>query len=409
MLPNIPLSYSPIDPVAINNTLDQYQGVSHERMIYDFETKLSVLTDAKFVVALSSGTGAIHLALKAVGVGSQDEVIVSTFTYVATINPILYLGARPIFIDVEGQSWNMDPELLEIAIKDRINKGSKPKAILVVHTYGMPARMEQIMNISQRYEIPVIEDAAEALGSTIGGKSVGTFGKIGILSFNNNKILTTYGGGAILTEDGGVAERILFWAGQSRESKLYYEHKELGYNYRMGPINAAVGLSKMDKLESEISLRRRCFEVYNQALAINGFHFQQERPRHFSNRWLSTVCLRNNSEVEVMSKILGDHGVETRRVWKPMHQQPVFKDAPFYSSFYPYHSAHPSPPEKGSLPAGAASAQATRQPEPFRHRLGDEAVSENLFATGLCLPSGSNLSKEDLDRVVSIIKKQFSS
>lgn len=368
MPPNIPLSYTLIDPVAIKNILDQYEGVSHERMISDFETKLSVFTKAKFVVALSSGTGAIHLALKAVGVGLNDEVVVSTFTYVATVNPILYLGARPIFIDVEGPSWNMDPELLEIAIKDRINNGSKPKAILVVHTYGMPARMEEIMTISKKYEIPVVEDAAEALGSGIGGKSVGIFGKIGILSFNNNKILTTYGGGAILTEDAAVAEKILFWAGQSRESKMYYEHKELGYNYRMGPINAAVGLSKIDRLESEISERRGCFEVYNQALAINGFHFQLERPGHFSNRWLSTLCLRNNSEVEAISKILFDQGIETRRLWKPMHKQPVFKDAPYYGS----------------------------------------DVSDKLFETGLCLPSGSNLSADDLQRIVSIIKKQIS-
>ena len=364
---NIPLSNTPIDSVAIKKILDQYEGISHETIIADFEIKLCEFTKATYVIALSSGTAAIHLALKAVGVGSNDEVIVSTFTYVATINPILYLGARPIFVDVERQSWNMDPELLEIAIKDRINNGLKPKAILVVHTYGMPARMEEIMSISKKYEIPVVEDAAEALGSGIGGKSVGTFGKIGIVSFNNNKILTTYGGGAILTEDAGVAEKILFWAGQSRESKMYYEHKELGYNYRMGPINAAVGLSKIDRLESEISQRRGCFEVYNKALGIPGFHFQIEIPGHFSNRWLSTVCLRNKSELEAISKMLFDQGIETRRVWKPMHQQPVFKDSPFYGS----------------------------------------AVSEELFSTGLCLPSGSNLLPADLERIVTLIKQQF--
>ncbi len=378
---NISLSYTPIDPVSIKKILDQYEGIPHESFISGFETKLSEFTKAKYVVVLSSGTAAIHLALKAVGVGPTDEVVVSTFTYVATINPILYLGARPIFVDVEEQSWNMDPELLELAIKDRINNGSKPKAILVVHTYGMPAGLAEIIDISKKYEIPIVEDAAEAIGSNIGGKSVGTFGKIGILSFNNNKILTTYGGGAILTEDSQIAEKILFWAGQSRETKMYYEHKELGYNYRMGPINAAVGLSKMDRLETEISQRRRCFEVYNQALGLYGFHFQKERTGHFSNRWLSSTHLRNNSDVRIISKILENQGIETRRVWKPMHMQPVFKGAPFYSS-----SSYPSPLGEGG-----------QRP--------DEVVSEKLFETGLCLPSGSNLSREDLQRVVSIIIK----
>ena len=329
----VPLSYIPIDPAAIKQVLDQYGGVSHDLLISDFETRLGEFTNAKYVVALNSGTAAIHLGLKAVGVKENDEVLVSTFTYVATVNPILYLGARPVFIDVEENSWNMDPELLEIAIKERISKGVKPKAILVVHNYGMPAMMEEIMTIANRYEIPVVEDAAEALGSRIGDKCVGTFGKVGVLSFNNNKILTTYGGGAILTDDNTLARKILFWAGQSRESKLFYEHKELGYNYRMGPLNAAVGLSKIAHLENEIRERRESFERYRQLLGKYGFEFQVEKPGFFSNRWLSAACLDNGLDVEAISKILDNQSVETRRTWNPMHKQPLFQSYPYYSKF----------------------------------------------------------------------------
>ena len=320
----VPLSYIPIDPAAIKQVLDQYGGVSHELLISDFETRLGEFTHAKYVVALNSGTAAIHLGLKAVGVKENDEVLVSTFTYVATVNPILYLGARPVFIDVEENSWNMDPELLEIAIKERISKGVKPKVILVVHNYGMPAMMEEIMTISNRYEIPVVEDAAEALGSKIGSKFVGTFGKIGILSFNNNKILTTYGGGAILTDDNTLARKILFWAGQSRESKLFYEHKELGYNYRMGPLNAAVGLSKIAHLENEIRERRESFERYRQLLGKYGFEFQVEKPGFFSNRWLASASLSNQPNIPILVERLDRQGIETRRVWNPMHKQPLF-------------------------------------------------------------------------------------
>jgi predicted outer membrane repeat protein len=188
----------------------------------------------------------------------------------------------------------MDFELLEKAILQRANNGKKPKAILVVHTYGMPARMKEIMNISLRHQIPVVEDAAEALGSRIGNQYVGTFGKIGILSFNNNKVLTTYGGGAILTDDVELSKKVMFWAGQSRESKLYYEHKELGYNYRMGPMNAAVGLSKIDQLEHEVEQRRNSFDMYNELLDKYGFQFQMENPGFFSNRWLSAAYIKSN-------------------------------------------------------------------------------------------------------------------
>ena len=331
MTTKIPLSYTPIDPVAIKKVLDQYAGRSHENIISDFEASLSEFTKARHVVALNSGTAAIHLALKAIGVGANDEVLVSTFTYVATVNPILYLGAKPVFIDVEEQSWNMDPELLESAIKDRLKEGIKPKAILVVHTYGMPAMMQEIMAISQRHEIPVVEDAAEALGSKIGNKCVGTFGKIGILSFNNNKILTTYGGGAVLTNDEDIAQKIVFWSGQSRESKLYYEHKELGYNYRMGPINAAIGLSKIDKLENEINYRRKCFENYRHSLSQFGVQFQIEKSGVFSNRWLSAASLHQDLDIDLVSRNLENQGIETRRVWNPMHMQPMFKLFSYYS------------------------------------------------------------------------------
>ena len=331
MLAKVPLSYIPIDSTAVKRVLDSYEGRSHETIISDFEKELSSFTKAKCVVALNSGTAAIHLALRAVGVGSNDEVLVSTFTYVATVNPILYLKANPIFIDVEKQSWNMDPELLEVAIKSRLSIGAKPKAILVVHTYGMPAMMDEIMKISLRYEIPVVEDAAEALGSRIGGKYVGTFGKIGILSFNNNKILTTYGGGAILTDDADLAQKIAFWAGQSRESRVYYEHKELGYNYRMGPMNAAVGLSKISNLETEISQRRRCFDEYQQLFSKRGFQFQVEGPDFFSNRWLTVASLTSALQRDSISKRLDSQGIETRFAWNPMHKQPLFRDYDYFT------------------------------------------------------------------------------
>jgi dTDP-4-amino-4,6-dideoxygalactose transaminase len=364
---NIPLSYTPIDPDAIKQLVDRYQKWPHEKIISDFELGLSDFTQAKHVVALNSGTAGIHLALKAIGVDSNDEVLVSTFTYVATVNPILYLGARPIFIDVDKQSWNMDPGLLEKAIQERINVSRKPKAILVVHNYGMPARAEEILNIANRYDIPVVEDAAEALGSRIGNRYVGTFGKIGILSFNNNKILTTYGGGAILTEDGELAQKILFWAGQSRETKLYNEHKELGYNYRIGPINAAVGLSKIYNLEKEIERRRSCFELYNSHLSKFGFQFQVEIPGSFSNRWLTTILIDPSKTGGITREdirlALEKENIESRPLWKPMHLQPIFEQFPNYGG----------------------------------------EVSEKLFERGLCLPSGSGLKAEELKRVVSLI------
>ena len=347
MSSKVQLSCIPIDPDAIKKVLDQYAAQSHEGIIADFETALSKFTKARHVVALSSGTAAIHLALKAVGVMPDDEVLVSTFTYVATVNPILYLGARPVFIEVEAQSWNIDPAVLEIAINERLKKGTKPKAILVVHTYGMPAMMKEIMDISQRYMIPVVEDAAEALGSKVGDQYVGTFGKIGILSFNNNKILTTYGGGAVLTDDANMAQKISFWAGQSRETKMYYEHKEVGYNYRIGPINAAVGLSKMDRLVNEISERRKVFDMYCLLLVEFGLKFQLEKPGMFSNRWLSAFSV-DNLDVVAIANFLEKQCIETRRTWNPMHRQPVF-------SAYKY----------------------------FR---GEGAVSEDLFAKSLCLP-----------------------
>jgi dTDP-4-amino-4,6-dideoxygalactose transaminase len=363
MIARVPLSYTPIDAEAIYKLLQSYNGQPHENIINDFERKLSEFSNSKYVVALNSGTAAIHLSLKAIGVEANDEVLVSTFTYVATVNPILYLNAKPIFIDVDKSSWNMDPVLLEVAIRDRLSKGIKPKAILVVHTYGMPADMVEIMNISFRYQIPVVEDAAEALGSKIDNRYVGTFGKIGVISFNNNKILTTYGGGAIFTANEEIADKILFWAGQSRESKLYYEHREIGYNYRMGSMNAAVGLSKIDQLEMELAERRTIFQNYEIQLSPKGFIFQNQKHNHFSNCWLSTIYIKKEDLMHAISNGLYSMGIETRRAWNPMHLQPVFEGSPFYGT----------------------------------------DTSEDLFNHVLCLPSGANLGTSVQSRVMTAI------
>jgi len=241
----------------------------------------------------------------------------------------------------------------------------------VVHTYGMPAAMRDIEFICRKHEIPIVEDAAEALGSSIDGKYVGTYGRIGILSFNNNKILTTYGGGAILTDDEDIADRISFWSGQSRENKMYYEHKEIGYNYRLGPVNAAIGLSKVENLTNEIELRRKTFDTYRLLLGESIFQYQLEPSGYYSNRWLTCITIdpkkSNGVTREKIRLALEENKIESRPLWKPMHQQPVFKEAPYYGS----------------------------------------GVSDKLFENGLCLPSGSSLSQDDLTRISTIIRTEL--
>lgn len=323
------------------------------------------------VAALSSGTAALHLALIILGIENGDEVICQSLTFSASANPIAYQGAIPVFVDSEPDTMNMSPELLEKAIKDRIQKGKKPKAVVLVHLYGMPAKMEEIMAVANRYEIPVVEDAAEALGSKYKGKELGTFGKMSILSFNGNKIITTSGGGALVSQNSEWIEKARFLATQARDKAPHYQHSNIGYNYRMSNICAGIGRGQMEVLPERIAQRRRVFEFYKKAFSkINEIQFAEEPDSdYFCNRWLTTVFLSNYNTREEIRLNLEKDNIESRPLWKPMHLQPVFSGAPFYGN----------------------------------------GTSERLFETGLCLPSGSNLSDDELERVVENVKESMSS
>lgn len=325
------------------------------------------------VAALSSGTAALHLALVILGVQAGDEVICQSMTFSASANPIAYQGAIPVFVDSEADSWNMSPEFLEEAIRDRISKGKKPKAIIVVHLYGMPAAMDRIMEVANRYEIPVVEDSAEALGSAYKGQPLGTFGAMSILSFNGNKIITTSGGGALVSVNQEWIIKARFLATQARDAAPHYQHSHIGYNYRLSNICAGIGRGQMDVLPQRVQQRRDNFSFYKEAFAeIPEIHFMQEpNANYYSNRWLSTFLLENagkeSADREDIRLTLEQGNIEARPLWKPMHLQPVFSAAPFYG----------------------------------------DGTSERLFEKGLCLPSGSNLTKADLERVVKAVKDCF--
>ncbi len=360
----------------------------------------------KEVVALSSGTAAVHLALLACGVGPGDEVIVQSFTFCASSHPITYLGATPVFVDSEADSWNMDPALLEEAIRERIVKtGKKPKAIVPVYLYGMPAKIDEIMAIADKYEIPVIEDAAEGFGSRFDGQVCGTFGQYGVLSFNGNKMITTSGGGALICPDKASKDEIMYYATQAREAYPYYQHEHIGYNYRMSNICAGIGRGQMTVANEHIAHHRRVCRLYKELLQGVEEITLHENPslRYDSNYWLNTVILDSdlhvtgeektyqkavqgaiggaagvthaadglhtdcepNRNVEAMRLALDKAGIESRPLWKPMHRQPVYKANPAYLN----------------------------------------GVSENLFKQGLCLPSGPCVTDEDVERVVKVIKE----
>jgi dTDP-4-amino-4,6-dideoxygalactose transaminase len=334
-----------------------------------FENDLCQFTGAKSAAALSSGTAALHLALILCGVKAGDEVICQSFTFSASANPIVYQGATPVFVDSERDTWNMSPEHLRNAIKDRIKKGKKPKAIIPVHLYGMPAKMVEIAAIADDFEIPVIEDAAEAIGSTIDEKPCGSFGKMGILSFNGNKIITTSGGGALIADNNDYIVKARFLATQARDAAPHYQHSHIGYNYRMSNVCAAIGRGQMEVLKERVRQRRHNFDYYLQELSgIRGISFLQEPPGFFSNRWLTAILIdsakTNGITRENVRLALETENIESRPLWKPMHMQPVFAGTPFY---------------------------------------GDETAAQ-LFENGLCLPSGSNLSTTDLDKVIQVIK-----
>ena len=323
------------------------------------------------VVALSAGTAAIHLALVMLGIGPGDEVICQSFTFSASANPICYLGATPVFVDSEEDSWNMDPSLLKTAIEDRIQKtGKKPKAIIPVYLYGNPARIDEIVQIAASYDIPIVEDSAEAMGSMYDGKYCGTFGKYGILSFNGNKMITTSGGGALICHSQEEADRIKFFATQAREKFPYYQHEQIGYNYRLSNICAGIGRGQMMVLEDHIAHHQHIHYLYIEQLAgVKGITVHQPvvGKEIQPNYWLSTILVNPEEyghTYQELSAHLAAHDVETRPLWKPMHRQPVFASYPSYVN----------------------------------------GVSDRMFAQGLCLPSGPMVSEEDLKRVVTLIQ-----
>lgn len=326
------------------------------------------------IAALSSGTAAIHLGLILLGVKAGDEVICQSMTFSASANPILYLGATPVFIDSESDTWNLCPVALEEAILDRIEKGRKPKVIIAVHLYGVPYKIEEIRAVADKYQIPILEDSAEAIGSCHKGQQCGTFGEIGVLSFNGNKMITTSGGGAIITKTKSLKDKAVFFATQSRDDAPHYQHSEIGYNYRMSNICAGIGRGQMEVLETHVALRRKMHGFYVDLFKdIPGITvFKTFHEDYFSNYWLSCILvepqLTNGIDRETLRLALESQNIESRPLWKPMHLQPIFEKYPYYGN----------------------------------------KVAENLFEKGLCLPSGSNLTDEDRTRISTVILRLFS-
>ncbi|WP_335964304.1 aminotransferase class I/II-fold pyridoxal phosphate-dependent enzyme [Galbibacter sp. PAP.153] len=331
-----------------------------------FEEAIALyLKEDVHVAAVASGTSAIHLALVLLGVGPGDDVLCQSFTFSASANPILYQGANPIFIDSEADTWNISAALLEEAIIKGIQKNKKPKAIVAVHLYGMPYDALAINQISKKYNIPVIEDSAEALGSEYLGIKCGTLGDISILSFNGNKIITTSGGGALVTQNKELKKKAVFLATQARDNAPHYQHSVVGYNYRMSNVVAGIGRGQMEVLNDRVLARRKNYQYYRERLEnIPGIYFLREPEGTKSNRWLTTILLNSYEERERVRLCLENENIDSRPLWKPMHLQPVFKNALAYTN----------------------------------------GVSEMLFDRGLCLPSGSNLVEEDLEKVTNLIK-----
>jgi len=337
-----------------------------------FEKEVAEYIGMAGVVALSSGTASLHLALRLMGVESGDTVFCSSLTFVASASPIRYLGANPVFIDSEPSSWNMSPEALERAFIEEGEKGRLPKAVIVVNIYGQSADMDRIMPICNRYGVPVVEDAAESLGATYKGKKSGTFGRFGIFSFNGNKIIITSGGGMLVSNDREAIEKARFWSTQAKEPCNYYQHQDLGYNYRMSNVLAAIGIGQFHLLEDRVDARRAIFHRYQQGLSdLPGYQFMPEIPGARSTRWLTALMIdpkyRRRSIEEILAAFYKQN-IEVRRVWKPLHRQPVFEE----SKYYP-HSAELS-------------------------------FSDAAFENGLCLPSGSNLDPKDQDRIISLAR-----
>lgn len=344
-------------------------GANVDGFEYDLENYLQVNSK---VAVLNSGTAALHLGLILLGVQAGDEVICQSLTFSASVNPVIYLGATPIFVDSELETWNICPEALEKAIIDRIQKGKKPKAIVTVHLYGMPFLIEQVSAVAAKYDIPILEDSAEALGSSYKGQMCGTFGAIGILSFNGNKIITTSGGGALVTQSKTIKEKAIFLATQARDDAPHYQHSEIGYNYRMSNISAGIGRGQMEVINERIAQRRKMHDFYTRLLdPIPGVSLLKEPSSdYFSNFWLTTLVIDStiqNKSSNDLRIAFGKANIETRPFWKPMHLQPVFAQYPYYG----------------------------------------ECVAETLFDHGLCLPSGSNLTDADRQRIERVLVDFF--
>lgn len=333
--------------------------------ITKFEELVKSYVDSKYAVALNSGTSAIHLALRSLGIGKDDIVLCSSLTFIGSVNPILYESAKPVFIDSENITWNMDPVLLEQSIINLIKKNSKPKAIINVHIFGMPSNIKKIKSISDFYGIPLIEDAAESLGSTYNGKHTGTWGDIGVYSFNGNKLLSTSGGGVLVTDNKDIADTVKFLSTQAKEPKDFYYHKEIGYNYRMSNVIAAIGIGQMEVIEDRIKRTREIHEIYKNELRPWFKSILTEGDTTRSNYWLTCGVLNKSFSPSNMINHLGKLNIEARRVWNPMHNQPILYDSAKYIN----------------------------------------GTSDYLFNNGICLPSGSSMTNNDLDRVIQAFKK----
>ncbi|BCC54225.1 aminotransferase class I/II-fold pyridoxal phosphate-dependent enzyme [Bacillus cereus] len=339
----------------------------------EFERELASFVGVKGGAAVSSGTAAIHLALRLLDVQKGDTVFCSSFTFVASANPIVYLGAEPVFIDSEPETWNMSPQALAFALHDANKAGKLPKAVILVHLYGQSAKVDEILSLCNQYDVPIIEDAAESLGSTYKGKASGTFGRFGIYSFNGNKIITTSGGGMLVSDDVEALEKARFLATQAKDPAPHYEHSKVGYNYRMSNILAGIGRGQLEVLEDRVRARRSVYKRYYKELSlIPGFYFMPELENTRSNRWLTTLTI-DEKESAISSgkllRILAEENIEARPMWKPLHLQPLFKGKKYYP-----HSKN-------------------------------EDMSQYLFQSGICLPSGSNMLEEDQQRVIQGILK----
>jgi pyridoxal phosphate-dependent aminotransferase EpsN len=337
-----------------------------------FEADIENYIGIKKAVAMSSGTAAIHIALELLEVEQNDIIFASSLTFVATANPILYQKAQPVFIDSEPNTWNMSPLALEKAFQWAEKKGKRPKAVIVVDLFGMPANYSALHDICQKYEVPIITDAAESLGSSYGDKKCGSLGIMSILSFNGNKIITTGGGGMLLSNDTKLMEKALFLITQARDPAPYYQHSHMGFNYRMSNILAGIGRGQMQVLDQRVQRRREIYQLYQNNLKDDGLQFYKEENKSFSNRWLSTACLHNDDTRNALDLIsyLAEKNIEARPVWKPMHLQPLFKDCEFF--------AH----------------------DGFENK----SVANNLFERGICLPSATNYENETFEKVIKEVK-----